>query len=134
MKILAALAPTERVTVVEAARHFATHFNNMDYISLPAGGVQLDSVDLGQQLRAQGGAAAGSTDGELDRNNVAQPLDGADMLFQEEVGGERIYTCTLTITYVCIHLNSRVFAISVFTDLIYNTDLHTHFLAILFTC
>ena len=53
MTMLADLSPIERVTLIEAGRHFASHCNSMDFVTVPDGGSRLDSVDLRQQLQAQ---------------------------------------------------------------------------------
>ena len=73
----------------------------MDFATVPDGGSRLDSVDLRQQLQVQGGAVR-STDGTLARSNVAQPLDGVDLVFRDEDGG---FTCgdTSTETAVVAH-------------------------------
>ena len=78
---MSTLTHVEKATFVEASRHFSSQCSRLDWISVPAGGAQLNSIDMGEQLRAPLGARSSST---LEHNNMADDVDG---MFTEEAGG-----------------------------------------------
>ena len=78
---MSTLTFVEKVLFVEGSRHFSTQTCSMDWISVPPGGGKLNSIDMGEQLRAPFGATSSST---LEHKNMADDIDD---MFTEEGGG-----------------------------------------------